>query len=1254
MGSTWAAETQVLKGSKAEKEETALYSGGSCCPPIVLSLLRSRFCTRNARDLAWYSEGTQMPLSSAEISQLNGAFTQSNMLRMQYSGMISPEYNFGGMNHRMGQENLAAKSLNAVTAFGAPMAGLGMGLMGLDPMSMGVRAGAGAMGAGAGFAGGALTGLAVGGGMMAGLAGVSYMANQVTSGMQQTQQFNNGMRGSYSFLNPASSTGRGFSEGGIREIGNTVRGMAGGRIGGSFGGTMDQFQEGPGFNELGRLAANMGRMGLADGVRNVKEFKEKFSEMLKTVTQIATDMGSSLEEAQKAMASMKGSGIFNRQGSVSNAIRSASISGGLATTEVTGMMNVGSQISRMFGGTGRQGAMGGIEAISQVGTAVQQGVLSEEDIYQATGQTGAEGRRAMAQQQLLQTGSFLKSGKGRYLLASLAGKNGKLDASSVADFMSGGMGVDDTRAAAQRNLGKVGRANFIRNEGRLRGAVMEEFGGLAPAMAMMGWAQGKGIDINSMGDREMLFMQRQMGMGRDEADALVKMARKMPELLQARRNAREDDAGIQEHQMRERNSGLEGVKRKLEAARDNVNNEMQKVGQDILNSATDKVAAWGNRLAGTYEEHAISGIREASRAASLGGTRGRELMQGLTGGKFIRDLGGRGLGDMEGPHENVSQRNYANRVNDLQFASRLGAMGGMSSDLQALVGRNSSALKQAYGDELAGLTGEDRMSAFKRKFGKDTELGKRYRAMDAREQAAFMQQMEGEIGLKSGRLSETFQKMGPTELIGGGEFHTEAERQEALGRSMLGMRKAGEGALGRVGDALGGGLGSIAGPLGGVLGSVVGKKLGRWGSSLTDRFSGDTDMARAAGAFLDDPEMRRISNDVLSGADGSRDRLNSAVMNIKGQAAEKGGIEKLTAEDRGKLGMLQQVQLTADVMKAANAKGGLEHMSNTDWDVLVKQRKRTARELGQDPDSVTKDSILREAQGVQGAALAQRKEIVAQLAKQAGAGSRGDMQALVAGGVAKLVSSRNGDVLELSGEGAKAMAKAGGAAAQAAQMALEAQNLGMRAGRASSPEEQADLLNKKQELDGKLQDLMGSMDVKHLKAFGAQMAGTSVGGQASELIMRGSALTASTRKFGAAGAIASQLGLQLGADEMAALKGKSAEAGAAALAARLGVGDDKGFTAGLQEAIAAASKKGGGIQGAQLLNRALGQADDSTRKKLEEMAKGEASPEEKIVDKISEGNKFLEALVKSNDAASRKLAEIASNTNGPKDGEAPK
>ncbi len=103
----------------------------------------------------------------------------------------------------------------------------------------------------------------------------------------------------------------------------------------------------------------------------------------------------------------------------------------------------------------------------------------------------------------------------------------------------------------------------------------------------------------------------------------------------------------------------------------------------------------------------------------------------------------------------------------------------------------------------------------------------------------------------------------------------------------------------------------------------------------------------------------------------------------------------------------------------------------------------------------------------------------------------------------------------------------------------------------------------------------------------------------------------------------------------------------AAIAQRLGVGDDKDFTAKLAEAISAAGTKGGGIRGGQLLQRAIDQADPATRKKLEEQAKGQESPEEKIVDKITEGNKFLEALVKSNTAANNKLAEIATNSKAP-------
>lgn len=1180
-----------------------------------------------------------MPLSSAQIAQLNGSFTQQHMMNMQFAGMIEPHgFNFGGYNTAQANEGLAARALNTSSAVGAPAAMLGMGLMGLDPLSMGVRTGMAAGGAGMGFGGAALAGAGAAGGMAIGIGAIGYMGNQVMQGMQQGQQFNNAMRSGYSFFNPSGQHGRGFAEGDIRSIGSSMRGMAG------EGG----FSElGPSFNELGRMASNMGRMGLADGVRNAKEFTEKFREMMKSVKTIAEDMGTTLEEAQKMMASMKGSGIFKNQAGVSGAIRGASVAGGLATTEVTGMMNVGSQISRMFGGTGRQGAMGGIKAIEQVGMAVQTGALSEEDIYQATGLTGAEGRQAMAQQNMMQTGSFLKSSKGRWLLASLAGKNGQLDQGSVNDFLTGGMSVNDTRNAAHRNLRGVGRANFIRNEGRLRGSVMEEFGGMAPAMAMMGWAQGKGIDVHSMGDREMLFMQRQLGMGRDEMDSMMKMVRAMPEMMQHRRESRQEDSMVREHGLRAQNSGIEGVKRKLEAARDKINNEMQKVGQDILNSATDMVASWGNRLAGTYEEHIIGGVREAHRSAMLGGSQGKTASQSLLGGGNLTAIGGGALasgGGFGGPRENFSQRRYLDKMEDLQFSARLGSAGGMSSDMAALVKGQSSALKKAYADELGELGGEDRMAAFKRHFGKDTELGKKFRGMSERDQAAFMQQMEGDIGIKSGRLSETFQKpqfggggfldslfggggSNLPQMVGGGKYRTEAERTEAMGSEILGLSRTQN-----------------------DYDPYTGRIRGQKERSLTGE---ESKRARAAGAMLDDPEMRKIALDTLTGAAGADDRMNSAIANIKGLAAERGGIDKLTSEEVGKLGALQSIQMSGELNRVVNAKGGLEKMTPDDWKSFIAKRKAQVAAQGGDPNSVTKEGILAQANKVRGMAGAQQDAVVKQLAGQVARDSTQEMQLMRAGGIAKYMKQGGAEKLALTDETRASLLKSGGqGAVQAAELALEVQSMGQEAGRATDVDQQRALLAAMHEKGGALVDQMAGMDVKTLRAFGASMAGTQIGGQASEMIMRGQALEGGKRKGGAAGAVASQLGLQLSAEDLAGLKGRDAKGAAAALAARLGVGEDENFTKGLEEAIAATGKKGGGIQGGVLLQRAMAGASDETKKKLEEQAKGQQSPDEKIIDKIGESNRYLEALVKSNESAKAKLAEIAGNTRTP-DGEKP-
>lgn len=1179
------------------------------------------------------------------------------MQNQQLAGMIQPPgYNFGGYNTGGQNEGLAGSALNRGMGIGAPVAALGMGLMGLDPLSIGLRGGMAAHGMGAGLGGSVMAGAAMAAPMMMGMAGVGYMGHQMMSGAQQTQQFNQDMRSSYSFVNPHGQGGRGFSEGNIRQIGGNLRDFAGQGSGGQFGGMMNQFELGPSFAELGRLASSMGRMGMADGVRNAKEFTDKFKEMMKAVKSIATDMGTSLEEAQKTMAAMRGSGVFKNQAGVTGAIRAAAISGGLATTEVTGMMNIGSQISRMYGGTGRQGAMGGIKSIEQVGMAVQTGALSEEDIYNTTGLTGAEGRRAMAQQNLMMTGSFLKSSKGRWMMASMAGKDGQLDQSSVNDFLAGGMGVDATRSAAHRNLRGVGRANFIRNEGRLRGSIMEEFGGMAPAMAMMGWAQGKGVDIHSMGDREMLFMQRQLGLGRDEADSMVKMAKALPDMLQYRRGAKQDDAFSREHGVRAQNSGLEGIKRKLDAAKDSVNNEMQKVGQAVLGTMSDAVAEWGNKLAGTYEERAFEGIREMHRAAMSGGAGGASAVRSLTSSKLGKLYGG-GAGESF-LHEDVGQARYRDKVQGLQFSARMATLSGVDPSVARLLSGNADALSSAYGSAggLAGLAGEDRMAGFRQRFGKDTALGKHFRSLDARGQAAFMQQAELSMGMDKGLLSETMQVPGLPQLVGGGEDHSNPKAQERLGRALLGIKSTEESSqataaqLRKTQAAMGGnplmaGSGMDAAAGASLFGSLFG--------GIADSLNGTKAKTQAAGSLFENAETRTLAFDMLTGGAGAKSRLEKMRMGIMGGAAERGGMDKLTDAEKGTLGALSAIEVTSDLNKVLEGKGGdLSKMTDKDWAPLIAKRKAAVAAAGGDPASVDKDHLMALASGVKSGAIRARSEIVATLAKQVGRTTTEEMQALDAGGIARLTGVGGVQKLALTADAEKALLASGGAGAvQAAKAALAAQDVGSRLGMATDPTAQMGLYEEYTAASRHTRETFAGLDVKALRAIGSKMAGTDEGDMATSMVMRGQAMSAGKRRKGAAGAVADQLGIHMDRDQLAAMKGKSPAAQAAMLARELGVTGDKDFVSGLQEAISTVGQQGGEIKGADVLARTRSGASRETQEKLKEYAKERQGPQEKMIDLLKASNDSLK-IIADGVKPTKSALDNLSNIWATKDGEA--
>ena len=714
-------------------------------------------------------------MSSGAIAQMVGSF--AGMLQMMGIGRAP----YGAGNSGMQAEGMVGGAMSRGMGTFGPMMGGAASMLGLDPLGLGMRAGMGAFNMGAGVTGIGMAGMGAFAGAGAVGMGAHFVGQQMMQGAGNTMALNNSLRQNFNFQTP---NGQGFSRGDMTAIGGTLQSMthqvgAGGEV--------------SSFGELSRLASNMGRMGLGTGVRDAQEFSKKFKEMVGTLKTVATELGTSLEAAQELLVASKGSGIFKKvdQLKYSGTIRNLGLSGGLATSELTAMGNIGSQIARSVGGLGRQGALGGMGALGIVGTANKMGVLSEEDIYNATGQTGAEGRQAMATEMMQTTGNFLKTGKGRFFMASMAGKDGKLDMNVVNEYMSGGgFTVGETRDKAHQNLAGIGRANFIRNEGRLRGAIMEQMKGMTPALALMQWAQGKGISIDDMDDRSMLFAQRHLGMGRDELDSTIKMAQNLPDIMRKQREVGRDD---EYNQSKAQYTKSRDVRVRLDQIREKVQGKLQAIGADIFSAGSDFIEGAMNRILGQFDTYASKNLQEVANNAKFGGQGNREqftrmfgTQQGVMGmsSKEISQAADR-VELMGGFHKgDPTQQAEASRLAKLASNANFG---GASIDVLQYSEHHKADLLKAYAGGIALRQGEERTQSVRAHLETEAakgDTGAQHMLIQMETNPeAVVGAMERTMGLsKEAQLGQTFEKGKP--FGGKGGYSTESDQNRAFGRSL--------------------------------------------------------------------------------------------------------------------------------------------------------------------------------------------------------------------------------------------------------------------------------------------------------------------------------------------------------------------------------------------------------------------------------------------------------------------------------------
>lgn len=1156
-------------------------------------------------------------MSSLEIAQMNGAYQS--------------------MGPRFSGERMMGGAMNAMAAIGGPAASLGGMAAGIDPMSMAMRG----FGAG-GLAGGVAAGLgSAGAGMVA-----SYGMGQMFTGAQQQQALNGAMRGSFGFKNQFGGTG--FTGSDTSQIGGTMRQMA-----------MQQGQSGEmvGFEELGRLASNMGRMGMAQGVRDAKDFSDKFRQMISTVKEIATAMGSSLEEAQKMMVGMRGAGIFKNGDATKFAgmIKAGASAGGLATTELTSAMSIGSQVSRSMGGRGIAGAKAGLDTLTNIGVAQQMGFISEESIYNATGLTGAEGRQALMAQQLSTAASFIKTNKGRYAMAAMAGKNGTLDNSDVEAFMYGGQSVEDTRKRANQNLSGVGRANFIRNEGRLRGEVLGKFGGLAPAVMMRGWMQGKGIDLDSMGDREMLFFQRQTGMGRDEADNMVQMMRNLPQLMRQRNISAQDDDFSKRMNLRQQHTGIEGIRHKLEAAKSQVQNNLQQVGADFYSEGANVIERYINKLTGTYVQEYNTKVTEAFAASKLGGAEGKQALRttfgvgggrsliglpsssgaGMSSSQFAKEFGrvdahnfesaGYGLGD------NVTRAGAQSMLRTGSSVSS--AMSGPGSDVQTS-SHLAAALRAGYsGVNGLGLDRLKNVEAMINDVAKSSPgaagIAKQLAGASPEEKARIIAGVNRSIGrADEGKMYAVPDMMG---VYGTNKYNTITDERRAIGDAMITSRGRDAAATGwnSTGAKVGAGvLAAGAGLMAGLFsGGVAGVVVGASAYSGIRRFQegmGNAQLAESAGAFLQGKTGSDLISRLATGDSSASTEIDKQLAGLEQKRGLDGG--KLSSTDAGAMESLRAMRAATELLKLG------PNPSQAKLDALAKR---------QGYDSA--DQMRGAASAIGNQVQSQWAKNTRQLADSEGKAATGRLDSvsrsgLVSRGKDGSYSLQTGALDKLGITGTAAHAYLGamtGADSEAANMlGADVTSVGQR------------ISNSQGQVTASRSALAG-MSVADKRALAGKLSGVEgAEGWREDLLASGDMQSrlqnASRRVGGGLGGIASIMGSSMGTKDIQALikRGASADEIARALGNSAGVGADqlKSGSAFLSDLSSAVGKVQHGDSGgaAEKLRAVMGGSTMDTVRK----AKSEANADPMQKDMRDSLQAIQRSIVVSNNS----LASIVGNT----------
>lgn len=291
-------------------------------------------------------------------------------------------------------------------------------------------------------------------------------------------------------------------------------------------------------SELTRIMDKMGQMGAMAGASNVKEFKDKFKQNIKLLKDMSKVMSTSMEEALPMFGEIKRSGFYSTGDILKNAMNRQLTGGisGMGQGQVSQVAQYGAQVNWQRGGTLKAGAQHGLRTAQQLGAAKSLGLLTEEQISEATGGVGgAEGLKMMSQRMTGMAHKMAQGSIGLAMTVALGEKDksgrftGGMDEDLMERYNAGEFSFKDIkRMANKRKQGRQAIQSWATHKKSMRASLASGMGVEGTTRMLQDALGGRGFDSPD----HMRLMAQRFGMSERDTNTYLPLMQRMPELMQ--------------------------------------------------------------------------------------------------------------------------------------------------------------------------------------------------------------------------------------------------------------------------------------------------------------------------------------------------------------------------------------------------------------------------------------------------------------------------------------------------------------------------------------------------------------------------------------------------------------------------------------------------------------------------------------------------------------------------------------------------